>query len=349
MKSYIKQNNGAVYRVLCFILIVFFASSCAKKYKPFVTQAPPYTPMIVESIPLSYVGPPPIIVSDNIILTQSITSQHFKIGVPDCIDKTGGLVELYIIPIAEKLNTALSQTKRFELLDKGEIRAIEKLSLKKDVFNYQLSTDSVKIQQDSNLVNLKYKELRESEEKYKQLILDLTDRCDGVLMVNISSVFNASSNENIYNKIMVAECKIMSTSGDNMFAILWAQSFNIRFFAQKSTESLKICEEDIQKIANDIKQYFPNPDLQNGLKITSIRDQIITVNAGKKNNISKGMLGYVVKLNDDGKSYQFRALFEVTEVFPEAFNAKFKIRKDQEELNTLIIKQIVVGDPIRMK
>jgi hypothetical protein len=336
------------FKTALFVLILF-TFSCSKKYLPFVSSAPPYIPLLTEKVELSYIGTPPVLVSNNIIVTQSISSQLFKIGVPDCIDKTGGLAEAYIIPLAEKLNTALSQTKRFDLLDKGEIQAIEKLSLKKDVFNYQLSSDSVRMMQDSNLVSLKHRELMKSEDQYKALIEKLRDRCDGVLMVNISSVYNIPLSDGVFNKSMTAECKIMSTSVDNPNVILWAQSLSIRFFVDKRTESLKISDDDIQKIASDIKASFPNPDLQQDLQITSIKDQVITINAGKKNNISRGMLGHVVKMNEDGKSYQFRALFEVTEVFPEAFNAKFKIRPLQEELDLLMIKQIEVGAPIRMK
>lgn len=334
----------------CQFLLLFsiLHFSCAKKYTPFITQAPPITPLIIEKVPLSYVGNPPIIVSNNIIVTQSISSQLFKIGVPDCIDKTGGLAESYIIPLAEKLNTALSQTKRFELLDKGEILAIEKLSLKKDVFSYQNVNDSGKVDKSTGLLILKHNEKIKSEEEYKDLIMKLKDRCDGVLIVNISSVFNINNNGE-FNKSMTAECKIMSTSVNNPNVILWARSLNIRFYADKKTESLKISDEDIQKIAEDIKASFPNPDLQQDLKITAVKDQVITVNAGKNDNINKGMFGYVVKMNEDKKSYQFRVLFEVTEVFPDAFNAILITRDNYRELDALMIKQVVVSDPVRMK
>ena len=125
----------------------------------------------------------------------------------------------------------------------------------------------------------------------------------------------------------------------------------------KQAATLLLNRDDIEAIVQEIVLSFPNPDITT-LKIIQINGKKITVNSGKNDNIKVGMLGFVVK--QDGARTAYRAMFQVTEVFAEAFNAELIVEdkymlKDKNVAAqdyaqySYLLNTIKVGELVKMK
>ena len=339
-------NNGKL-RFGALFLLALLIQGCAKTYYPYVSDVPPVAPFIPTENKLSYVNVPPAVIPGSVMYTRHFSSQYFKIGVLPCKDNTGEQRGAdYKASIAEQINTALEDTKRFTLLDRGEFTDIDKVYLK-DVIRQGNSTDSIRETRDSGVTSILYRRYMESDQNDRILMESLKSKCDGFLATTITSVMPSPENPKMF--VVGVECKIVSTNASDDKTILYAHSHDIRFFTDKASGGIRANRDDVNKIATTIKESFPNPDLQDSLHIIGISEKTIKVNIGKANNIQKGMIGFVVKMSNSTNSYDFRARFLVTEVYQNAFAAVLLVEPGHEPEDKVIISQIKVGEPVRME
>lgn len=329
------QSKGILYIFIACSLI----TSCSHKLTHYVPVDAPPVIFIPENQELALVSPPPLMILDNQnVVLENIGTQYFRIAVLPCIDMTGKSVHLKN-SLADIFYTALFETKRFDLMDRGEVMRIV------DVNWTDLDIDSTIVS--STLIETKKELYDKSLKTNEQIIKHLQSNTDGILQIYITSNKKAARGKMDEAGI---DYRIVSTgkrSGEHI--VLFAGSKNISYKYNKKLNSLDLDREDINEIAKEIKEEFPNPDLQTDLKIINKVGNKITVNAGKEDNIIAGMLGYVIMLDTDligNQTISYRALFEVTEVFSDYFNAELI---SNSEGDRIIIKTIKKGELVKMK
>ena len=165
---------------------------------------------------------------------------------------------------------------------------------------------------------------------------NLVLKADGILLIYITSIRDISGTR---EKGISLDYRLVSTRVDEATGVssqvLFAGSGEVNAVLGENG-NVQIERNGVDKIADYIRDRFPNPDNTN-YKIIAKRDNMITVNAGKKNNITTGMTGYVInaeKTSEGTQRISFRALFEVREVFNDSFNAL--LLNDVEEDNIII-------------
>ncbi len=367
------------------IIIITLLVSCKTK-EAFKTSSPPIQPFFPERVGLSYCSPPPIMLPINKTIDEiEISSQYFKIAVPLVLDRSGKAEAIKNL-IDEQFVTALDKTKRFIVMDKStELNIISQTyetgiyAEKYDSTNKDVSSINQKVQYTPTVpvinpvenktqnpstaqtvntvteiigtkknVSQLFGELETDAHKYEDYINTIKKYTDGILRITITGFDDK-------NKKLDIDYKINSSLSD--VYILYTGEGKIGFTMEKAGATLSLNREDIENIADDIVKNFPNPDLASW-QIIQINGKKITVNAGKNDNIKVGMLGYVVR--QEGKRTAYRAMFEVTEVFPEAFNAELKVEdltklKDKNVLPQdyaqypYLLNTIKVGEFIKMK
>lgn len=328
------------FKATTFTLILsFIITSCAHKLTHYVPQDAPPAIFIPENQDLALVSPPPLMILDNQdVVLENIGTQYFRIAVLPCIDMTGKSVNLKN-SLADIFYTALFETKRFDLMDRGEVMRIV------DVNWTDLDIDSTIVS--STLIETKKELYDKSLKTNEQIIQHLRQNTDGILQIYITS--NKKGTKGKMDEAGI-DYRIVSTgqrSGEHI--VLFAGSKIISYKYNEKQNSLSLDREDINEIAQEIKKEFPNPDLQTDLIIVNKVGNKITVNAGKEDNIIAGMLGYVIMLDTDlvgNQTISYRALFEVTEVFSDYFNAELISRTEGDRI---IIKTIKKGELVKMK
>jgi hypothetical protein len=348
--------NKAGVQLALFLMVLFLAPGCSKIYYPYVPAAPPVSPYLPTESKLNYINVPPVILPRNELFTRSFSSTQFKIGVLPCKDNTGELRGTnYKTSLADQINTALEDTKRFKIHDIGEFTDIDKIGFS-DVTRQGISTDTIRETQDTSLTNVTLRAYYTAIKSNKELVESLKKQCDALLETTITSVTQDQANSKMYH--VGIECKIIATNLDKTdtqkdnsddLTQLYAHSHEIKFYTDQQTKSIKADKDDVNKIALAIKEFFPNPDLQDSVQIVGISEKIIKVNIGKNNNIHTGMVGFVVKPSKATHTNDYRAKFVVTDVFPTAFTARLLIEPGNEQQDRNIISQIQVGEPVRME
>lgn len=315
------------------LFLLVFAVSCNKNFQRYVSENPPPEINFPKDIMVTPIGTPPLLITSNDMITKKMVgSQYFKIAILPCIDKYGTSDNLKN-SLADMFYTVLFETKRFSLLDRGEIQKIQEIKIK---------IDTTRKGGDSKVVDEVLKDKQKSEEQSQEIIDALRPLVDGFMLIYITSDDKSTGKVGI-------DYRIVSTSKTtNEPIVLFAGSKYITYKYDKYSSSLEFNRTDIAEVGKEIKEKFPNPDQEN-LKITNKRGDIITVNAGKKDNVITGLFGYVIKVDKDlynNSTISYRALFEVIEVFPDNFNARLiKMTKEDE----IIIPTIQIGEPIKMK
>jgi len=322
-----------------FIYIIISISACSKKFVPFIPTNPPPPLYFPKDVNVTLINIPPLLIIDNENISKSsIGSQYFKIAIPPCVDMTGK-AEYLKNSLSDIFYTALFETKRFSLMDRMEIKKIIEVDLT------GLINDTAKI--NKQIIDKNLQIYDESSTKAESIIKILKNISDGILQIYITSDEKKPKSDT--GKVWI-DYRIVRTSGsDNEPIVLFAGSKEISYNYNATTSSLSFNRKHINEIANEIKEKFPNPDIQENLRITNKRGNVITVNAGKNDNIITGMLGFVVSVNQDlygNNIVSYRAEFQVTEVFSDTFNA-ILIEKDEED--KAIIPTIRVDEQIKMK
>lgn len=367
------------------LLILFLLSSCAAK-EVFTTSSAPIQPFFPERVGISFYSPPPVMYPISKTIDEiEISSQYFKIAVPLVLDRSGKAEAIKNL-IDEQFVTALDKTKRFTVMDKGSMLNIAKqeyetgiYSEKKDSINANISAIDQTIKYSTtipvansaemltkpgNLPNSLnsitkiidpkknvaqfFGELETNPDKYERYIKIIQQYTDGILRITITG-FDDQNNQ------MDIDYKINSSLSD--VYILYTGKGKIGFTMDKDASTLLLNRVDIETIVDEIVKSFPNPDMTT-LQIIQVNGKKITVNAGKNDNIKVGMLGYVVR--QDGKRTAYRAMFEVTDVFPEAFSAELKVEEPEKLKDKNVSRQnyaqypyllntIKVGEYVKMK
>ena len=335
MKQKILISTG----ILFILLITINSCSTIEAYTP---AAPPPYMFFPKSVNVDVIVPPPLLVKANTRKTLSGTiTQYFQIAVPPCVDMTGS-ADYLRTSLADKFMTALFETKRFILLDREEMNAI--LYDKQRIFKTLASSIGDSTDGESKIIEqLSEDDFNRMDENeiYQYALNNLREKTDGLMLVYITS--DKKSMSGITGQVGI-DYRIVNKEK----YVIFAGTRLIKYNYNENTKSLSFNQNDINDVAKNIKQKFPNPDIQENLKIINIRNDIITVNAGKKANIFPGMYGFVIQKDVDSfgnKLISYRAVFVVKEVFTDNFNAEFT-GKDN---NPYIIKTIVVGEPVKMK
>ncbi|MBU0486504.1 MAG: hypothetical protein KKA07_13310 [Bacteroidetes bacterium] len=311
-----------------FLSAVF--SSCSK-YTAYTPENPPPPVMLPSTVDLKMITPPPLLIKENAFKTISRpVSQYFQIAIPPCVDMTGKSDNIRS-SLADKFYTALFETKRFSLLDRSEQSVIQasmddntRVVTKKDTATVS-KKDNVAIE----LENLKYQDVLER----------LKSNTDGLMQSYITSDKKSLDGS---AGVLGIDFRIVNKHD----VILFGGFKELRYSYDKKSGSLEFNQADVNELAKSIQEKFPNPDIQDNLKIINRRGNIITVNAGKTDNIFPGMFGYVIKkdVDPDGNVLiSYRALFEVKEVFMDNFNAVL-IPDSEVDIST-----VSIGEPIKMK
>lgn len=341
------MRKAASYNLQLIGVVIFIGQlvGCAPSTR-YVSETPPPPLSMPREVGVSSMGFPPLSIEKNEFITKtSVRSPLFKIGIPPAVDMTGN-ADYLKNSIADMFQTALFNTKRFDLLDRMELKKFEEVSL----INISRSGDSTK---SGDALRTKEIEMMVDGAARKDQTIDTLLRItDGVLLIYITSdekLSGASGRVRIDYRIVCtglgSDLKLKRES-----TVLYADYAFVNYSYQKSRNSLSLNEKDFITMANEIKKNFPNPDILTKYRIINKRGDVITVNAGKADNIIPGMLGYVIKndLDQNGKTFTplYRAEFLVTEVFPENFNAQLIKRIDEDDI---IVPTIKVNEPIRMK
>ena len=365
--------------ILLSVIIITLLVSC-KTREAFITSSPPIQPFFPEQVGVSYCSPPPIMLPITKTIDEiEVSSQYFKIAVPVVFDKTAKATAIKNM-IDEEFVTALDKTKRFNVMDKSSMLNItqqeyetgiysEKDTTKKQsVIDVKYTSTSqptlteinspglptstsntiTKVEEPKTNISQYFGKFEYYPNIYEDYIKSIEPYTDGILRITITG-FDDKKNQ------LDIDYKINSSLSD--MDILYTGKGKIGFTMEKNAATLTLNRDDIEKIADDIVKSFPNPDLAT-LQIIQINGKKITVNSGKNDNIKVGMLGYVVR--QEGKRTAYRAMFEVTEVFPDAFNAELKVEDLTKLKNKNVLPQdyaqypyllntIKVGELVKMK
>jgi hypothetical protein len=370
-----------------FILPLFYfalLTSCKIK-EGFITSAPPIQPFFIERVGVSYISPPPIMLPPTKTIDEiEISSQYFKIAVPLVLDRSGKAEAIKNL-IDEQFVTALDKTKRFIVMDKIAMLNIISQTYETGIYaeqsdslnNISATSQTIKytpvnpvINSSDNITQLVpapitqtsvtkvldarknvaqlFGDLETDQNKYQDYMETIKKYTDGVLRITITGFDDI-------NKQLDIDYRINPSFSDIL--ILYSGKGKIGFTLGKIGASLSLNREDIERIADDIVINFPSPDLSSW-KIIRIDGKKISVYCGEKQNIKQGMLGYVVK--QEGKRIAYRAMFEVTNVNDDAFDAELKI-EDATKLQDknvspeeyaqypYILNTIKVGEFVKMK
>jgi hypothetical protein len=375
------------------VLLSILFNSCSHKIG-YVTEAPPIKPFFPQQVGVAIYGAPPLMLPQTKTIDEiEVSSQYFKISVPWVLDKSGKAEAIKNL-IDEQFVTALDKTKRFTMMDKQFMLNIVKSEYETGIYveghgtkydkeekidandtSYSetkkittVNTDSLKNSKIDTTTTTKtitpnsVKKRNENQgnisqffgnfetdpDKYMRYINVIKQYTDGILRISITGYDDK-------NKSVDIDYKITPSSSDNY--ILYSGHGKIGFTEEKGSSSLSLNRDDIENIANDIAKSFPNPDLKTWT-ISQIHGKKITVDVGKNENIKQGMLGFVMKT--DGDRIAYRAVFEVTEVFLNAFNAELKVEpysklkeKNVPEQNYpqyfSLLNSIKIGELVKMK
>lgn len=332
-------------RFACFLIGFLSLSlliSCNKEIVRFTTKNPPPELIFPSSIDLDLILPPPLYVQKNRFKTIGYSvDQYFKIAIPPAVDMTGTSTNIRN-SLSDMFYSSLFKTKRFSLLDRGEIDKIQAIINKEE--KYTIAYDTLKkseiknIDKDMVLLQEKVKDIENA--KYQDLIDQLKKITDGLMLMYITS---DKKSQNYEQGKIGLDYRIVTRTGQ----VLYASSKEIGYVYNSNDGSLEFNRADADSVAEEIRQKFPNPDYQD-FRIIDKRGNRIVVNAGKKDNITSGMIGYVIKIDQNSFGNQiikYRAKFVVREVFMDTFNAELIIEYPEDEF---IIPTIAVKEPIKM-
>lgn len=313
------------------ILVLILANACYD-IQPYLPSDPlPSTTFFPAPKDVELINSPPLFIPTNQKRTMTRpVSQYFEIAIPPCVDMTGES-DYLINSLADMFYTSLFEIKRFTLMDRLELTRLQS-----DIDKQY--KDSLELQGEQNTQILKQIE----NNKYQSVLTELQNNTDGVMLIYITSDKKSTGGK---NGVVYIDFRIVNRANE----VLYAGSKDIHYNHNKGTNSLDFNRNDINSVAENIAKNFPNPHYQEGLVIIDKRDDFITVNIGKNQNISKGMIGYVIKTTKNSYGDQlisYRAEFVVSEVFENTFKAKLIFKNKEEEL---IIKTINIGEPIKMK
>lgn len=323
--------------------------ACKPKYgivKQQGTHISPFFPETNTRVELSYIGIPPMPVSESERITQPCLGNVFTIYVMDCVDHSGYAEEL-VGPIATQLKTSLRATNRFEIKDGGVWK-----DLVDEVFVVKREGSEGRPVSSGGL---KIDSLGKSQTKYGRFIQDddITLRqfereVDGVLNIIITSKKHVEGDSSML--LVNVQVQLISALSNNTDMpknlLIYANQYDIKAYHRFDTREISIEKEFIDKIAEDIKQKFPPASVNDGLKILEKNETEIFINAGRNKGVSVGMSGFIVYQNKVGLP-DCRNRFVITQ--PGDTVSRAQIVFDEGGLDKLIFDQVRVAEPVVLK
>jgi hypothetical protein len=316
-----------------FALLVFFGYSCSKKLIHFFPIEAPPKIVIPSEIDLTLISPPlaPFLPNNNIVL-EKIESQYFKLFIK-ISEKNTENFNFSNSQISESIIASIIELNRFC------VTTDRLISKDNSVTNVEIPNDSISALSTGN-DTLNPPKLNENIfEAVKE------NNAEGILLINLSPNSKVAGKK---GELFLNYC-VYSTKDSKDPKILAAGVRTIGYTYNDKTATYVIDTNDISLFAAELKNKFPETNIYNNAKIINRNGNIIGINIGNNFKILPGMLGYIVRVNNglNGvKTLSYRALFEVTEVFPESSNARLL---GNSKMDDVIIRTIKVGEPVIMK
>jgi len=316
-----------------------------------------------KEIRCSYVSEPPIYIPSSIRQTlEGVASQYFRLAILPALDMTNR-AESYRNSITDMFYTSIFETRRFSLMDRMEVtrvqdklsqslqeKLIDRMGTQPTTADTAKATETnsgvVSKKEEMDLLNKLFQKNDASQQEYKTIASQLRNNAEGVLLLYITN--DLKSVDGYGGKVGI-DYRIISTQTND---VLFAGHKDIGYNFDRKTETLLFNRDDVNAVADEIKMKFPNPDLQENLKIVARRGNRIIVNAGKNQNITAGLEGFVLKLDGDLSGSQvirYRAEFIVKDVFSDTFSAELIADKEPKQLRSEINATIETGEPVKMK
>jgi hypothetical protein len=100
--------------------------------------------------------------------------------------------------------------------------------------------------------------------------------------------------------------------------VVFSDSSKVRF--RMKGGSIELDRSDVTRIASEVKKKFPDFTRQT-IKITSLQDNMVSLNVGDQDGVKQGFTGYVVQKDEKTGVYRYLAEFVIINVFPSASTA----------------------------
>lgn len=346
------------------LLITVLLTACAPK-KPyyFGELSPPH--IQAASASQKTVGYPPLYKPEGKRKTIRPGSQYFSLAIPNAIDMSGRAQDLQR-SLADMLYTKLFATKRFNLLDRGELVDLDPQwlvsSLRKSVIGQAERIENAKSSPkedeaesvtafDQTLIYLEKKQDRmiETEEKLKT--------ADGILLVYITSRVGKSEGGYFMVDYRIVSRRItLGNQGKEIVLFAGSQKVN---YKSSTSQEVEYNRDDINAIAKNIVKIFPHPKSVRAAEVIKRDQKMIVINKGSDSGLIPGMIGYAVysedsvRLEETGRPrhYSYLGEFIITEVFDKTSNGilLYPWKAVREDKMTEFEWDVAVGDEVIIK
>ncbi|MDF1577406.1 MAG: hypothetical protein RQ753_00470 [Desulfurivibrionaceae bacterium] len=316
------------------LFVVFMAlglAACSAPKKLYYPSQLPPSHVEIDNIRQVSLGTPPLLRPTGKRKTISTRSQFFTLAIPNGIDMTGRAKDLRK-SLADMMYTKLFQTRRFNLYDRQELvnldtdwleMALQKsadVSLENLQANESLTAEGKggKGKESRLMDEIVAGGLRVREEKRDEAIQaeKLKADTDGLLLMYITARTGKKEGGHF-----VVDYRIVSSDTNNK-TVLFAGSQKIQF-AVSTAEDIEYNRDDIEMIATNIINVFPNPDTARKGQIVSLGRGRFVIDLGREDQLIPGLRGYVVARDDSiytsdaerAQHYGYLCMFQIVEVY----------------------------------
>ena len=320
---------------------------CGTKHA-YIPQSPPPAFFDGYAIRLHSIGMPPLYRPPGKREPIRINSQRFTIVIPDVIDVSARNEDLRR-PLADMMYTALFDTGRFNLLDRGELANIDPNRLLEELRQSTMPTGQEETRP-TGTASGRTPEVRASDliadrQRVQEIILaGIAQRADGLLMLYITTRQGTDAGGSFE-----IDYRIISTEPRSQ-ALLLARTETVRYEVSTGRE-LVIMREDIQKIAEQITRTFPRQeDIPERSRVLALDAGFLTIDLGREQALKPGLRGYVYTEEDlaelpGAQQKIFLAQFQITEVYDHYSRAMILSSVNRED-QSFTPTDIRVGDRV---
>nr|BDD48083.1 hypothetical protein 11 [Candidatus Aminicenantes bacterium] len=325
--------------IILFVIVLYAACSVSNQKLFYVKEIIP-TQKKVDKVVQNFYAEPPLLRPKGKRRTLSNVSQYFSLAIPNAIDMSGRAEDLQR-SLADMLYTEIFKLQRFSLFDRGEF-----VDLNPEWITSSLKKSATELERQVDSTTFQY---LDRKEKNINKLREVFEGADGVLLVYITSRVGTKKGGTFNVDYRIVSKRDYSGLRGNSIVLFAAQEkLN---YKTSSSKEVEFDRAGIKRIANHIKEYFPNPNRVRKGKIISRDGRKIVLNLGKnivrksgigdnleidkkKIHLSPGLMGYVIYSDDsvrdsniggpDGDTghYSYVAEFIITEVFENTSNCR---------------------------
>jgi hypothetical protein len=321
--------------ITVFVLLAFVVSCAPKKIFYLNEITPPQMQCAEAAQEMS--GPPPILRPTGKRKIIRPLSQYFYLAIPNAMDPSGRAHDLQR-SIADMLYTELFKTKRFNLLDRKALVNLDPEWLIQSLKHESAYSEGSQAKKKDSKIEEKKEEGKPVDEKESikyddrtqqldKAMIELEEtlsKADGILLMYITNRVGMKKGGVFDIDFRIVSMRFYQET------VLFADSQKVKYQAS-TTEEIIYDRKDIEEISNKILEKFPSPHYEdkNRPRIIKCDPPIIVINQGTRDNLIKGLLGYVVTIDESVRNgnqeraphFSYLAEFVVTEVFAETCTA----------------------------